>query len=210
MECVPDGAFSKGENGFHWFRMLEHIRQREGILRTIPGKNSDVWLAFYHTGIRSGKQRAGRGRGRARPVAVRGRVRRGCAEFGGVARAVRNGGRARVGSPHGRPSRRIVPWSCVMACVMRVGKWRREPGGPAANHRAGCAALPRTVPRTEPRHAKLSASATFHAAHRAVARRRDGDIVPYRNGARGWSTAAGHESGARARDTSVEYGEGHE
>ncbi len=89
-------------------------------------------------------------------------------------------------------------------------EWRREPGVPVAKCRAGCAALPRTVPRTEPRHAKLSASATFHAAHRAVARRRDGDIVPYRNGARGWSTAAGHESGARARDTSVEYGEGHE
>ena len=30
------------------------------------------------------------------------------------------------------------------AGVMAVG---REPGGPAAEHRAGCAALPRTVPR---------------------------------------------------------------
>ena len=54
--------------------------------------------------------------------------------------------------------------SAKFAGVMAAG---REPEGPVAKYRAGCAALPRTVPRTEPRHAKLSACATCHAAHRA-------------------------------------------
>ena len=78
---------------------------------------------------------------------------------------------------------------------MAVG---REPRGPVAKHRAGCAALPRTVPRTEPRHAKLSACATCHAAHRAggAAARWGHRALPQRE--RVWSTTTEHERRARA------------
>ena len=51
----------------------------------------------------------------------------------------------------------------------------------------------RGAPAGRPRYAKLSACATCQAAHRAKARRRDGDIAPYRDGARAVRTAAGHE-----------------
>ena len=122
---------------------------------------------------------------------------------------------------------------------MRVGKWRREPGGPAADHRAGCAALPRTAPRAgSPRwqaaacktlsvcylpcrvmaraHGRGGVRAhgmpsralppsrtsegarqwdrtTEHAKPRTapMARRRDGDIAPYRQAAREVRTATG-------------------
>ena len=74
------------------------------------------------------------------------------------------------------------------AGVMAVG---REPRGPVSKYRARCAALPRTVPRTEPQHAKLSTCATCHAAHRA-----DGAAARW-----------GHRA-LPPRDTSVEHGHG--
>ncbi len=51
----------------------------------------------------------------------------------------------------------------------------------------------RGAPAGKLRHAKLSACAGSKAAHRAEARRRDGDIAPYRHAARGRA----HGEGAR-------------
>ena len=45
--------------------------------------------------------------------------------------------------------------------------------------------------------ATLSTCATCQAAHRAEARRRDGDIAPYRNGTAPRDTATGHEAKPR-------------
>ena len=95
-------------------------------------------------------------------------------------------------------------------CEFCVGKWRREPGGPAADHRAGCAALPRTVPRTEPRHAKLSGCARCQAAHRAdgAAARWGHRALPQRRTAAG--TRGVHRQAARAVRTQRDRTTGHE
>ena len=76
--------------------------------------------------------------------------------------------------------------------------WVRATIAPGARPcRAPCRG--RGTPAGKPRHAKLSACATCKAAHRAVARRRDGDIAPYRQATRGVRTATGHEWAAMAR-----------
>ena len=96
-------------------------------------------------------------------------------------------------------------------CVCNGGASREAT---AAKHRAGCAALPRTVPRTEPRHAKLSACAGCQAAHRggepprAMARRRDGDIAPYRHYTRMGCAAITPAFFARALPTRITHARG--
>ncbi len=129
----------------------------------------------------------------------------------------RNGGRARC--PH-RAAR-----------VMRVGKWRREPGDPAAEHRAARVmrddgvrrgntngrGMPSRAPRrwrggaigtSRPTAKAHEEDARCQAAHGDGAMRRDGDIAPYRKGARVVRTARGHEWGARRRDTSGAHATG--
>ena len=141
-----------------------------------------------------------------------------CARKGGAPPACEycgcNGGRARC--PHRvarvmRVGKLRANFARVMACVNGGAiMTSRRVRGLAAHRAAGgepplasrgmqnsqrvLLAMPRTAVAS--RHGRRGAGG--QAAHRAVARRRDGDIAPYRYGARAVRTATGNGRGMRA------------
>ena len=91
------------------------------------------------------------------------------------------------------PSRRIVPW----LWVMRVGKWRRD-------HDIAPGARPCRAPGAggEPPLASRglqNSQRVLYAKPRTapMARRRDGDIAPYRNGTAPRGTRGAHDTKPR-------------
>ena len=91
------------------------------------------------------------------------------------------------------------------------GREEREPGGVgaravAAKHRV----LPPCGTRGAHGRGRTGKGAGCHAAHRASARRRDGDIAPYRHAAREGRTqrdrGTGHGRCARQRDRTTGHG----
>ena len=99
------------------------------------------------------------------------------------------------------------PRKTLSVCYLasRAPRWRTATGSAWCARRRDRATGPHGD-GARPRGAANGAGC--QAAHRAKARRRDGDIAPYRNGTRAWSANAKRGEGARQWGTSVERGNG--